>query len=261
MPRRFCFTVNNYDKLPTEIPSEIRYLLFAEEVGEEGTPHIQGYVEVTSKWSWNTFVKELEVLFGNHPHVEQAQGTLEQQITYISKQNEPVSFGVPAKQTQGTRTDLNNIKDAIDNGATLRDIAESNFPTFVKFHKGFEKYYNIREEPRKWKTRTIYIHGETGSGKTKWAYDNYPDIKPIEFVNGFVNGCAEHVLIDDFDRHTMSRKDFLTLFDRYPKQVNAKGSWIEWNPKVAVITSNYSLESIYDNDYAIMRRIEQFIEL
>lgn len=259
--RRFVFTVNNYDKIPTEIPSDIRYLLFAEEIGKKGTPHIQGYCELTSKWSWNTFREKLAELFGNDPWIQSAKGSIEDQVAYISKQKDPITFGVPAKKTQGQRNDLLEIQSNIENGASMRDIAVNNFDMFIKYHKGFEKYFNIRQEPRKWKTETIYIYGPTGSGKTRWAYDNYPTIEPIEFVNGFVSGCSEYVLIDDFDKHTISRKDFLTLFDRYPKKVNIKGGWIEWNPKVAVITSNYPLDSIYHDDDAIRRRVDTYLEL
>lgn len=83
--RRFCFTLNN----PVE--DEVRHLrmtfaikgakwIMGNEVGEEGTPHIQGYavlkngVRLSTLKNWN-----------GRMHIERAIGSTKQNIAYCSK--------------------------------------------------------------------------------------------------------------------------------------------------------------------------------
>lgn len=260
--RRFVFTVNNYDSTRLsniELPQGVRYLLFSEEIAPTtNTPHIQGYIELFQVWSWNPFVEMISKLFGNHPYVSPAKGTLQQQIDYISKQSSPIKLGTPAKDTQGTRNDLLEVQGKIDAGIPMADIAGEHFVSFCRYYKAFERYLQLIAKPRSGKSYTIFLTGPTNTGKTRMAFERFPDIKHIVYVNGFFSGCAPHVLFDDIDPRTFPRDKLLTLTDRYPTPINTKGGFMEWNPQVIVFTSNYSFEEVFPEE-ALQRRIDEVI--
>lgn len=87
----WCFTFNNYSKedletLETNFKSlNIKYII-GEEIGENGTPHLQGYIESDKK------IRPLET-FKNFKkiHWEKRKGTYEDNINYCSKDNKYIT--------------------------------------------------------------------------------------------------------------------------------------------------------------------------
>ncbi len=79
---KWCFTHNNYDNKTIEfyssmIKEKCKVGFFSKEVGEEGTPHLQGYIEFKKKsrpCSAN--------LFASHGHWEKSKGTLKENFDY-----------------------------------------------------------------------------------------------------------------------------------------------------------------------------------
>lgn len=90
---RFCFTLNNYQELHYALFSNgaiegIKYFIVGKEVGEQGTPHLQGYVEFPNndKLRISAAKSRLERIgLPNTIHIEPAKGTAQQNITYCSK--------------------------------------------------------------------------------------------------------------------------------------------------------------------------------
>ena len=81
---RWCFTYNNYDDegedwLQSTITNSCRYAIYGREVGEQGTPHLQGYIEFKQK------KRPLEVFKRKCLHWEKCRGTKQDNINYCSK--------------------------------------------------------------------------------------------------------------------------------------------------------------------------------
>lgn len=82
----WCFTLNNYTSLEMETLEqafklrEIKYG-FGEEVGEQGTPHLQGWIESPKKIRPIETFRELKRI-----HWEKRRGTKEQNIAYCAKE-------------------------------------------------------------------------------------------------------------------------------------------------------------------------------
>lgn len=99
---RVCFTVNNYDFSDLELISKYSeksnclFIVCGLEIGENGTPHLQGFVHVNNdpKTCGIKFWKE-ELPFSNAAHFENARGTDEQNREYCTKDGPYFSSGEP----------------------------------------------------------------------------------------------------------------------------------------------------------------------
>jgi len=121
---------------------------------------------------------------------------------------------------------------------------------FLKYNRGFDKLYNIiRSKPRDFKTEVIFIYGPSGSGKSRYAWETWPNAYPKDgsiWWDGYQN--QDTVIIDDFKFDPKQREDYLKLFDRYPYQVQYKGGYIAFNSRRIVITSSQDLEHAIHED-------------
>lgn len=88
--RNWCFTINNYTDSDIETITSwpYKYVIYGKETGEQGTPHLQGYVCFDAK-------KRLAAMKKLHAtaHWEMAKGNSEQNIAYCSKEGEPTELG------------------------------------------------------------------------------------------------------------------------------------------------------------------------
>ena len=93
--KRWCFTLNNYDDDDiSSISSKFRdycdVALFGAEVGEEGTPHLQGYCEFTIKCRPKSHGLSERI------HWEKCKGNRDANIKYCSKDGDVLfSMGLP----------------------------------------------------------------------------------------------------------------------------------------------------------------------
>jgi len=80
--RAYCFTWNNNDGVPTlaTFGEHARYLVYGHEVGEGGTPHLQGYVYFDQQVAFSSVLGMLP-----EAHFEKARGTFQQNFTYCTK--------------------------------------------------------------------------------------------------------------------------------------------------------------------------------
>lgn len=83
--KNWCFTLNNYQKgdiakiIQICSANSVKYVI-GEEVGEKGTPHLQGYIEFTSRKRPMSLFN-----FSNKFHWESAKGSRSQNIKYCTK--------------------------------------------------------------------------------------------------------------------------------------------------------------------------------
>lgn len=79
----WCFTLNNYtdEEIVAIKAIDYKYLVFGYEVGENGTPHLQGYIELTKRLRFGGVKK----LFPPRVHLEARRGTAEEAADYCKK--------------------------------------------------------------------------------------------------------------------------------------------------------------------------------
>lgn len=89
--RKWCFTINNYDEEDIDTLSHTfsekgwKYII-GREVGENGTPHLQGFLETKSAIRFKTIKKLMP-----RAHIEKTKGTINDNIKYCSKDGDFVS--------------------------------------------------------------------------------------------------------------------------------------------------------------------------
>lgn len=91
---RWCFTLNNYtsdehSSIVSIFNAKARMYIVGDEIGESGTPHLQGYVEFKTK------LRPLGLFSFKRIHWEKAKGSKEDNIAYCSKQKVLASVGLP----------------------------------------------------------------------------------------------------------------------------------------------------------------------
>lgn len=103
----------------------------------------------------------------------------------------------------------------------------------------------------------LWLWGEPRTGKTRYAWDNYPDLF-VKDLNKWWDGYhgQEVVLLDDWDPKQEILVQKLKIWaDRYPFRAETKGSSMMIRPKMIIVTSNYSINDCFkfNEDVAAIR--------
>lgn len=260
MYRNFCFTLNNwtqveYDELQRN--NAFEYIIIGKEVGETGTPHLQGYCELKKRTRFATVCG----YFGNRGHIEARRGTQDQAIDYCKKGGEFAEYG--QRRIQGVRVDLDRIRTiAADDG--MREVTRVG--NLQQIHVA-EKFLTYNETARNWLTEVIWIWGPSGSGKSKKAREiiNMDDCFIKNEGSKWWDGYDGHedIILDDFRDSWWPLTNMLGILDRYEYRVEVKGGWRQLKPKRIVITTIRPPEAHYmglgEPSMQLLRRLSQVI--
>lgn len=251
--RDYCFTINNWNdedertlaKL-SESP-KVRYIIIGREKGAEGTPHLQCYIYYHNATSFESVKKQLP-----RAHIEAVKGTPEQNIAYCSKGGDYIEVGEPPLSQQ-RKGELGKaywddvVKKA--KGGSLEEIDSVVFIRHYRTLRAIEKDY-MPAVPDLEDTCGIWYYGETGTGKSRAAREQYPN-PYLKMCNKWWDGYQKQpfVLIEDFDKAHIHLGHHLKLWaDRYAFLAESKGSAHQIRPQVIIVTSNYHPSDIWSNE-------------
>lgn len=261
--RAFCFTVNNYtDACQTTFKElECTYMVYGREIGESGTPHLQGYVYFPNPRSISG-VKNIH----KKAHWEIAKGNHEQNRTYCTKQGDYVETGlIPMSQKRKGECNIERwdlARKAAEEGRFAdipSDIYVKHLSNLKKIRQEVQTQQPIEdgELPHQW------IWGAAGSGKTSRAFAENPGAY-LKGLNKWWDGYQdqETVIIDDMDPfHKSMARDFKIWADRYPFPAECKGGSLCIRPKKLVVTSNYRINEVWDDETTQKAMNRRFTEI
>lgn len=306
--RKLMITINNpidkgytHEEIRKQIAKRnVDYWCMVDEIGGKGnTPHTHVLVFFESSspcrketldrmFRWDSFDKHGNPMDG-HPHYDALRGSKQECKDYILKQGKWEDTDKQDTQVAGTFEEYGNFELVVDKKEkyTIEDVYNdiylglSNYDLLQKYPKqmlNMNKFDMVRQELRYeafkdvWRTLSVnYIHGKTGTGKTrgvmeKYGYSNV--YRVTNYKNPFDSYKGQDVVIFEEFRGDLPLKDMLKYLDGYPVELPCR-----YNDKVACFTkvyilSNIPLEKQYQGELvdhrtreAWLRRIHTVVEL
>lgn len=250
--RNWCFTLNNYTPEEEESVQNLdcKFLVYGREVGEELTPHLQGTIGFKGN-------KRLSAVKGLIPraHWEQTRDVTKS-IQYCKKDGNVFEKGeVPMTKSQAAKKGVEE-RWALAKAGKFDQLP----PEFIRAYMtcytyGQGKVPNLTELEHEW------WYGDTGTGKTRKAREEYPDAYIKEPSTAWWDGYdgQEVVIIDDFDKYQVKQGgDMKRWLDHYSFQAPYKGSMRMIRPRKIIVTSNYHPDEIWEDRQTrepILRRV------
>lgn len=267
--RHTLWVLNNWTEIDLEkcrdyAEISARYMCWSQEVGEkEKTPHLQGYVAWDSPHSLEKFKKDLGGKLHYGDEHGNTNGTAWANRQYCLGQvkkkgftDNPTFEEYGEIPKQGERTDWAHAVRDLQAGTDISSVVEHQ-PQLLPCVRALERFQMIRLKPLHRPVNVIVITGRSGWGKTRWAYDNYPDLysKPSgPWWDGYTG--QKTILLDDY-YGDIPYDQFLRVLDRYPINLPIKGGFVYGQYTTVIITSNHTPSLWYVQGYtdALNRRI------
>jgi len=291
---RWLVTWNNPDKDGAWVEEQLKKhpdvkgYAFQKEVGEQGTPHFQIYVEF-SKQVYHTGVRT--AVGHNGIATFKCNGSKAQNIAYCTKDEGrlegPWKWGTcnDNSKGQGKRTDLDIVcKLALEAGGITNDMRDEYGSTIAKYGKGIQanvtaiKYNRAKQtkfemikaraaarrpdgtlptefrlQPRK----LILMFGPSGVGKTERAQEYA--VNEFEELAFEKEGKSKWwdmyedekvIIVDEWRKElTGDMQTFNDITNSGPKLVEAKGGMIQMIAEVMIFTSNWHPMDIFRTEW------------
>jgi hypothetical protein len=279
---RWVFTINN----PLEADVEaVKTLLgktgeavmgiCGQEVGAEGTPHLQGFLKFTKAIRRT----KVERLIGGRAYLDIAKGSDPECIQYCEKEGNILA------EKNVKRAAVRQKVDNSDKWITIiQDAATMTVDEFIQAHPdqwvlrraAMEKLM-LDAMARKAATwggslheKNVWIWGEPGIGKSRWALQQVPPVKTFKknfnkWWDGFQAITTRAVIIEDYPPLPAGNvlSHHLKIWgDRYPFIAEVKNSGVQCEPGrwFLIITSNYPIEqciTMEEDVEAVKRRFRE----
>jgi len=235
--RSVCWTLNNYNDADVAAlrmyASECKYMVFGYEIAPTtGTPHLQGYTAWENPRSIDKFMK---IFITKGVHIERTRGSPLQASDYCKEDGKFEEFG--ELPNQGVRTDWIEAHDMLLKGEEITEVINLH-PHLLPCQRALREFKNLLLKPLHREVNVIVLYGDSGTGKTRFAYDKYPDLysKPRgDWWDGYTG--QKTILLDDYYGY-IPYCELLRVLDRYPYQVPFKGGFVQAQWNTVIITSN-----------------------
>jgi len=248
MSKNWCFTVNNYSDADEVLFKELAcaYMVYGREVGESGTPHLQGFVSLNSN-SRLSGVKKIHA----GAHWEIAKGSSEQNRVYCTKQGDYIETGIcPSNKRKGeAEIERWDLARAAAKEGRFDDIPSD---IYIRQYGNLKKIHaesQVAPSVLSGELTNQWLYGPPGSGKSTRALEENPGAF-LKGINKWWDGYANQdvVIVEDMDPyHKSLALEFKLWGQHQPFPAEIKGGSLCIRPKKIVVTSNYSIDEVWED--------------
>jgi len=265
--KNWCFTdfeLLDWAKIWEAKEDLIRYMVWGEETCPKSKKkHMQGWLQLKVKKTLGGVKK----LIGSiKTHLEACRGDEYDNDVYCKKDQK---FTIKGKfVTQGQRTDLEGIKEMLDEGVSMKKVADANWEVYCKYHRAFDKYEQmvIKSKTKEFRHVDVTVlKGPTGCGKTRIAVESEPEDyykiqgDELKWFDGYEQ--QNTLVIDEYDNQINITK-LLSLLDGYQLRLPIKGGFTYANWTKVYITTNVEemhLGAKKEHKEALKRRVTRVV--
>lgn len=280
--KHWCFTINNYTEYECEqlkqVPG-VTYLVFGKEIGDEGTPHLQGYIELDKRKR----LMQMKNINGR-AHWERRQSSPINAANYCKKGSQSHDEWLELRElgpNWGKDADFYEFGQIFRGGRSGGNAMRTRYQTAYELAYRGElasidadiqiRHYsslraiamdNISRPDDLEDTCGVWIVGPPGVGKSTRARVMCEGIFYDKSCNKWWDGYRneDNVIVDDLDKnHKVLGHHIKRWCDKFSFPAEKKGTTISIRPKRVIITSNYTPEEIFEDNSlaaAIVRRCE-----
>lgn len=242
LSKHWTFTINNPINADRVSDDLFSYIIYGNEVGLEGTPHLQGYVCFKNRQRLSAVKK----LFPR-AHLEIKRGSVQEAIDYCKKDGDFVEEGLPpVTAAQATQDRWDRAKQSAMDG-DLDDIPSDMLIKYLHAFKRLAQDHPVKPEDLVVR-RNKWIVAPSGYGKSTYARKKYPDFydkAPNKWFIGYRG--QETLLCDDFGP---SECQYLGWYlkrwaDNFAFPMETKGGGMMIRPKRVIVTSQYTIRECF----------------
>jgi hypothetical protein len=261
--RSLVFTWNNYTDdsvaLLKAAFADARYMVIGFEEGEqEGTPHLQGYIQLKKRV---TFIK-LAKMFPWH--IEKVRGTPKEAADYCKKTTNYIELGELFDHSTGGASTHERYSLILDHARRGElDLIAEQYPS--EYLRHFGNLHKVRVEAMTCvdgEKQCYWLWGKPGTGKSRFVHEYGSDQCYWKNPNKWWDNYSSQkcVILDDFGKeHSVLGYHLKRWADRYPVLCESKGSSLYPNYDTLFVTSNYHPTDVFQDEEmrnAIIRRFK-----
>ncbi len=214
-------TINNYTDFDIEkiydfcTERNCVYAIFGKEIGESGTPHLQGFLHLKKRMKMGMVKKKISIL----GHYEMARGTDDENKDYCAKDGDIlIEVGTPAPKAGTNQSYLNAFELAgrVAAGESIYELISNNDDYLFSYMKHSRSIENLVEERRNENGKAAFVAKySVDLNLYDWQKDLYhmltteePHDRFIYWYVDYVGGAGKSTFVNYF----LSRHDDAVCF-------------------------------------------------